>query len=305
MNYSTKTWLLHAPGNTGNRAASRSMLLAVVMIALVLLPNAGYSETAAVKAYRQQLLHDWAWANESWSGNDVPYQQIMAEIDQTVAKGQNLSQLLTNDKALARDSRANPIAQFRWAYLAYKMSNLPGVINKDDIIGLSINALGRPSSPRSYHYDRLRYLMLHQIGAPDYHMVPLGKRLLKLEPDNRLIMLGIILDLGFPGENVADRPMRQVLIDRKEALTLAQRYVDRFPTSPKGYLVLGDIYSDVFLSTNDPHDRDNTILALKKGMSLLPADSASVQQTQIFIKRVKDGLALYKGMYVYKDSLPQ
>lgn len=304
MNYSTKTWLLHAPGNTGNTAASRSMLLAVVMIALVLLPNAGYSETAAVKAYRQQLLHDWAWANESWSGNDVPYQQIMAEIDQTVAKGQNLSQLLTNDKALARDSRANPIAQFRWAYLAYKMSNLPGVINKDDIIGLSINALGRPSSPRSYHYACLRYLMNHEIGAWDYHMATLGKRLLKREPDNRLIMLGIIDDLSDPRDNV-DRPTSQVLRERKEALALAQQYAARFPTSPGGYLALGGIYSEEYRSTNDPHARDNTISALKKGMRLLPADSASVQQTQIFIKRVKDGLALYKGMYVYKDSLPQ
>ena len=228
----------------------------------------------------------------------------MAEIDKSLQEKENVNRLLNNYKGLAGDSPANPVAQFRWAYLGYKMALQPGKDSKLDTIGLSADALARPQSPHSYSYDRLRYLLMHQMGDADYHLVTIGSRLLKRNPQNQAIMLYIIQDLNDSRDDV-DRSATQIKLDRQKALMLVKQYVTRFPKSPGGYAVLGQVYSQMFLSTNNSADKSRAILALKQYASMIPAGSASFAQTEVFIKRIEDGLGIYNGVYVYKDNLPR
>lgn len=284
------------------RVPHRTMF--VVVLSLLLMPKLVCADQVGSEAYHRQLLQTWSWAREDWSGDDAPYQQVMSEIDRVVTKGKNLDLLLTNYKVSAGYSIANPIPQFRWAYMGYKISLLPNRTSDTDPIGLSADALARPQSPHSYSYDRLKYLIWHQIGAYNYHMVGIGKRLLRLDPSNQRIMLWTITDLTDSRDDF-DRSKHRVAIDRAEALTLAKRYVTRFPQSPGGYSALGNVYSEMFLSANSPADRKNAVLALKQYAKMVSPNTAAFDQTQIFIKRIEGGLALYHGRYIYKDSLPQ
>ena len=138
----------------------------------------------------------------------------------------------------------------------------------------------------------------------DYHLASIGSRLLKHDPQNQAIMLYIIQDLNDSRDDV-DRSVAQVKLDRQKALMLAKQYVTRFPSSPGGYSVLGAVYSEMFLSTNNAADKGYAILALKRYEGMVPAGSASFAQTEVFIKRIEDGLGVYNGVYVYKDSLPR
>ena len=160
------------PGNKTHKMSKSAVIIAwqlplllTVAFVLVGLPSVVYAETAAVNTYRHNLMQRWAWTKENWSGDDTPYQQTMAEIDKSLQEKENVNRLLNNYKGLAGDSPANPVAQFRWAYLGYKMALQPRESGKMDMIGFSVDALARPQSPHSYSYDRLDICLCTRLGT--------------------------------------------------------------------------------------------------------------------------------------------
>ena len=264
--------------------------------------NAAHAGDSTANAYRQHLLQEWAWTREAWTGSDTTYQSIMSEVDKSIAQHENLDRLLGNYKALAKDSRTNPVPQFRWAYLAYKMAVLRGT---SDPIGLSLHALGQAVSPHSYSYDRLRYLLSHRTGnGYDYHMVSLGQRLLKRDPTNKQLMLFVIRDLDDSRDNL-DRPKSRVLSDRKQALSLAKKYIARFPQGPGGYGVLSEVYSSSYYATGDPQAQTDTLAALHEYLQRLPANSKDADLARTFQKKVEHGVVPYRGKYAWKDMMPR
>lgn len=280
-----------------------SILATFAMVTFFLIgpQNAAHAGDSTTNAYRQHLLQQWAWTRETWAGSDKTYQSIMSEVDKSIAQHENLDQLLGNYKALAKDSRTNPDPQFRWAYLAYKMSVMRAT---SDPVGLSLHALGRAASPHNYYYDRLRYLLSHQIGNSDYHLVSLGQRLLKREPNNKQLMLDVIRDLNDSRDDLG-RSESQVLTDRKRALSLAKQYIARFPQSPAGYGVLSEVYSSSYYATGNTQAQTDTLAALHEYLQRLPANSKDADLAMIVQKRVEHGVVPYLGKYAWKDMMPR
>jgi hypothetical protein len=278
------------------------VVLSFLWVANISLQCKGQSNQAARQNYSNQLAQRWAWANESWTGDDGPYRIIMSEIDQAITGNDDLEQLLTQYKSLAGKKRTDPQSQFRWAYLGYRMSLLPkNLDNGISKIGLSLDAMEYAPSPHSYLYDRLRYQAMHLITS-DYHMQKLGLRLLKCEPENRQILLDLVHDLSNNGDDI-DRSKAQVLADQSRALALAKQYVNHYPEDPEGYSALGLIYSLIYLSNNSPTDQSKSVAAFNEELKHTSPDSIHYQVAQFLIKKVQSGLVKYNGQYIYRETM--
>ncbi len=289
------------------RIPKHSCLLAVLILLWIVnssSPCMSQGNKAARQAYRNQLAQRWAWATEAWTGADGPYRQIMSDVDQAVAGRGDLERLLTQYKLAAGKNRADPEVQFRWAYLAYRMSILPENADKGvNKVGLSLNALEHAPSPHSYLYDRMHYLALH-LFTSDYHMQYLGLRLLKRDPGNNHLMLAYIHDLSDERDDV-DRSKMQVVTDQSQALVLANRYVSRYPEDPDGYSALGLVYSLIYLSNNSPTDQASAVAAFNEELKHTSPGSNQYQIARQFIKKLKGGLVRFNGQYVYRETMPR
>jgi hypothetical protein len=246
----------------------------------------------------------WSWANETWGNNDKPYQETKADIDKALVQGQDLEKLLDKYKSAALDSPTNPVEQFRWAYLAYRISLLPQNQDKGvDKIGLSLEAMYRPVSPHSYEYDRLRFLMESYLTS-NYELIGLGRRLIQRDPQNQDIQFYAIRNLSDP-KDWGDRTSLGIVSSQKQALLLLQTFIQKYPTSSSGYNLLGGLYSEMYLKSNNPADRDHAVAALRQYQKMVALDSIAYQNAQFFIKKVQNGLVKYNGQYIYRETMPR
>ena len=101
------------------------MLLAITaLICGLVKPSDGQANEAFRDAYRKQLQKQWAWTKQSWTGDDLPYHQIMANADKAFLIKDDPEKLLATYKREAKAKPTDPITQFRSAYLIYRMAPL-------------------------------------------------------------------------------------------------------------------------------------------------------------------------------------
>ena len=282
------------------------LLMTLLVTAIGVKPGYGQANQALRDTLRKQTVKEWAWANEDWVGNDASYRQVMADIDRSMSLSKDMSQSLINAKAEAGDRRFDPVAQFRWGYLSYRIAHLPENRNKRaSLIGYALFAISKAPSPHTYSYDRLRYLMLHDLVGAEYHMQHLGERLLKKEPNSQDIMLDIILDFNDFYDNAIDLPETKVVTDRKKALVLAKQFVNRYPTNAYGYFALGSVYETSYLRSGNQTDRDNALFMYKRHLQSLTPSSPNYSFVLDKIKSLQDGVVALNGGYAYKDRMPR
>ena len=175
--------------------------------------------------------------------------------------------------------------QFRWGYAMLEapyagIKLQPGPYNDYHTVG---RALGRPKSPQSYLYARLRFVLM----SLEYEYVPLkdlGMRLLERNAEDtpvKTYLIPYLSDLGDAEE-------------RKLALKYAQQLVEKYPAWLGAYSTLADYYQTSFMRFGEIAAADKSIAAYQKFISLTSEaqqdQRASALQAIEMIERKKEKL---------------
>lgn len=265
------------------------------------------SNDPVAQAARAELAARFAWADESWSGDDGPYRRIRDEIDCLVTTGQKPEALALTYGVQARTRRSDPEAVFRWAYAAYVAASVPhlSVAEKYQRLGLSVSTMARPASPHSYQYDRIRYLLevfISPVG--DYHLIQMGERLLQREPNNREFFYDYVKNLS-DGGDAWDRPYSRVHADLQKALSLAKTDLQAHPNDARLYRLIGDVYYAQWRHDNAQANAQSATQAYRRYLQLTtePDNRTHAERSLVALQH---GQVRWKdGSYVLRDLLPQ
>lgn len=241
------------------------------------------ARTEAIKARLKaeadvQLRIAFAWTSQAWTGDDQPYQRIRSEIDQAIAQKKNPDRLMQQYGLLAQKNPADPQAQFRWGCAAFAAAMQPSVSDIEGtgkLIGPR-SALDHAPSPKTYEYNRLRYLMA-AYSSPVPHLKALGDRLLRRDPTDDVVLFfqGGILNYS------------QLPADRQRARAYAENYLRRFPKKPGPYSLLASIhYRDAFLN-HSSIDADKAITAYRRYLELEPSNSGTRGEVDYLIQNLQ------------------
>lgn len=190
---------------------------------------------SSAQAKKNKPPYHWSnhfeWTSEEWRGNNKPYQTARDQINQALASQPTSGKaLLAKYQSVAKAHPGNPLALFRWAYLSLRLAPTPQSVGEDGL-DLIRDAFARPSSPHTYDYTRLRYL-LYQHSSPDQRLISLGARLLKHNPDDLSVRYAYLSSLRNSSK----------LSDRQTALAEIQKIIQQHPKEATPYALLGSIY---------------------------------------------------------------
>lgn len=221
----------------------------------------------------------WKWTTEQWTGSDVPFAKIRQEVKEVRTKG-NLNKAYLKKLEEAANQRSDDAeTQFRWGY-AMLEAPYAGINLKSgpysDYYSV-VRALGRPKSPHSYLYARLRFVLM----SLEYEYAPLknlGIRLLNRNPEDTPVKTYLISYLSDLGD----------VEERKLALKYAQQLVSKYPRWAGAYSILGSYYQTSFLRYDEIDAANKSIAAYQKFISLLPkSDQAQRVRTLQAIKIIE------------------
>ena len=174
----------------------------------------------------------WDWTTDTWNGDDKPYQQARNSIDQAVAADQNLAVRLNRYKVQAQSKPNDPLALFRWAYVAYQvMLTQKSRIAKVKALDGVQEAFYHTPSAHTYNYARMQFLIVN-FYVPYRQAVPVAERLLKTNADDYLVnytLASIYL------ESYASP-------DFYRAFTICNRLKHLYPKKASVYALTGEAY---------------------------------------------------------------
>lgn len=202
--------------------------------------------------------HDWA--NEPWSGNNKPYQQVRSDMERALASGQDMESLRIKYGLLAQQHPDNPVAQLQWAYAA-SMSithKTDGGKAQGKMYGVA-EALAHVRSPRAYDYARERFLIEVWFDRTN-GLENLGERLLAHSPADYNVQYDYIRVL-----NWSPRPNA-----RQKAIAQAEQLIGRYPHKPSPYTLLAGIYTERWWNTHDKGDANKALAYFQKYLQLAP-----------------------------------
>jgi len=136
-------------------------------------------------------------------------------------------------------------------------------------------ALAEPPSPKSYQYDRLRFVMAmrwqQMQGVGD-----LALRLLKRNPNDYEVQFYSISALfgGTPAQ-------------RQAALRVAQQIERKKPNTAVAYYSLGTAYWGLFMLNRRRADGDKAVEYIQKELSLLPNNYAGRTEVEDLIRTIR------------------
>jgi hypothetical protein len=259
------------------------------VIALFLLGVSVEAQNSAPKISKDRLLGglpsssflpSMEWVKEPWMGNDKPFvalrQRLDAEAKQRKGKTNLLTVWVNSYAEQARRKPKDAKAQFAWGYSAttaqrngWKLQNgygLPRVISQ---------ALAQPASPKSYQYDRLRFVMAmrwqQMQGVGD-----LALRLLKRNPDDYEVQYFSIAAL-FGGTPV----------QRQAALRIARQIEQKKPNTTIAYAALANAYWGLFMLNKRRTDGDKAIAYIQKELALRPVNYAGRAEAEDLIQTIR------------------
>jgi len=173
------------------------LIVAGVMALFVIAPTA-YAGRNLPATGTQKPTIDWSWTTEEWTGNSQPYQQIQTEVQKLSEKKQLTNEVLQKQKVAAHQKPSDPQAQFRWGYAAWSVAAAtPDLIERARLLKGVANALDLASSPRTYEYARLRFIMEAR-EAPFNELKRVGQRLVERNANDHYVKyyLVAVLDPG-------------------------------------------------------------------------------------------------------------
>ena len=146
----------------------------------------------------------WDWATVPWDGNEKPYQQMRATIDNAITGGRKPQDLVFLYENPARQNLNDPKAQFKRAYAAYLAAKQTDDAEGERILGEPRTSLILAPFPKTYEYARLIFLTEDYLGMPNSRLQEVSKRLLKRDPSDTAVKYAAARNLIF-STNPADR----------------------------------------------------------------------------------------------------
>ena len=266
------------------RAATHLGFFLVALAAAVSFGQAATVESLSHLSSRQEqtwyVTHPQGWTAEPWVGDDQPYQQLREGIDKAAANPQSLQVLITRYKAQAKEWPDDPKAVYAWAYAIWDTDDPKASWNDiyHQLAPLRL-PLANVSSPHTYNYSRLRFLIESWI-RPDIRLKPLGERLAQRDPKDFSVVYHFIqvMQSSYTPQN------------ENESLAYAHELVRWHPEMSSSYSALGGVHLTAF-DHNKKHghaDAVQAIAAYQQYLRLAPGDDPWRAQAETLIKDIHD-----------------
>jgi hypothetical protein len=185
--------------------------------------------------------------------------------------------ILAERKGSAEQQPRDPLAQFGWAFAAYRAAKDAQTFAEHDAkLKGTREALSRVPSPRAYEYARLRFLIENSV-APVVGLLPLGKRLLSRNPGDSEVKYFVRRLLSWSPS----------LGDKTTALQYARDLVKVEPQNGRYRAALGAAYKNLFDKTGNPALADNAIAAYRESIQLSPPNSEWREWAEHLIKGIE------------------
>jgi len=204
-----------------------------------------------------------------------------------IGKGAKPDALLAKYKKQAQSHPQNTTMQFKRAYATYCV--IEELHHKKEIrhqLEGVAEAMGLPVSPKSYQYNRMRYLMLvrHTRWSGNWFLVEFGKRLVKRNAKDWDVKYYLTYDL-LNSQNETDWKVTAIQYSREIQKT--------FPNRSSSYWLLGWNYRILSMDNHNPNFCDYAITNFQKFMKMAPKDSESREQAPRLIGQLKKDKARY------------
>jgi len=230
------------------------------------------------------------WANEPWTGDDTPYQNIERDTDKALASTWSIGNLLEQASVLAQQQPTDPQAQFRWSYMARQVVLAQP---KSYDYGSSLQAisvvLAHADSPKTYSYARLRFLLGRQNPA----LTEVGERLLQRNPNDVSVKYHLSDDYSalFSERSQLNRDHAVDPQLKQRALTLAEQVIAANPSDPDYRRALAAVYVSSFADKKNPQDATNALAAYQQYLKMAPADDSFRPQCQGIVVGLQEYLS--------------
>lgn len=229
-----------------------------------------------------------AWANEPWTGDDAPYQRIERDGDASLASTWSVGGLLEQASVPARQNPTDPQAQFRWSYLARQVILAqPRSYNWEEATEAIAVTLARATSPKTYSYARLRFLVTRQ--APD--LTGLGERLLQRDPNDASVKVRLSEDYSalFSRKSQQTHEVDPKL--KQRALALVEQLIVASPSNPDYHGSLAAVYVSSFVDRKNPEDAAKALAAYQDFLRLDSPDDYFRQQCRSIVAMLQEYLS--------------
>lgn len=239
--------------------------------------------------------HYWAvkpysgWASDPWTGDDAPYERIEHDADEALKNGGTVGNLLEQYSLQAQQKPTDPQAQFQWSYLAREVilaqpHRSDWELDSQEVISV---LLARAVSPKTYSYDRLRFLEARQ----DPNVTELGERLLKRDPNDVSVKYALINDYS---GLFSEKSQKSHTVDPKlkqRALVLAQQIIHVEPLNPDYHVALAGVYVSSFEDHKNADDAAAAIAAYEDYFKLVPPEDFERKRRQIIVNELQSYLS--------------
>ena len=225
----------------------------------------------------------WDWTTDAWDGNDKPYQQARAVIDQAEDAHHNLNVLLSQYKAQAQSRPDDPLALFRWAYTGYQLmlAGKSRTAQFHALDGIQELFYHTPSA-HTYNYARIQFL-IGEFYTSNHQAVPVAKRLLKVTKNDYPVQycLGAIYLNDYVHPNYG------------EVLAICDYLKQLYPRKSSLYTLSGEVYVLRWHQEKNVAFAQGVVDNYKKYLELAPPDDEFRKRAQCIIKefepRTKSG----------------
>ena len=223
---------------------------AVAQVRLSSVSSAGLSNTSQ-------------WMTESWTGNTRPYKRAMSEVRGAIGAARDPAAVVASYKAAAQRNPQDALAQFRWAYSAYRINHTDPAIRASGELSQAAQALASVASPKMYEFARLRFVLEAMPGGYIYPLKTVGMRLLKRDPMDKEVKYWLTQVLD-------DGPSDQ---DHQQALSYSQELTHSKGYEVYGYQALGWTYFVILGESHRQQDGDAAIAAYRQAERYAPSDA--------------------------------
>ena len=226
--------------------------------------------------YKQYVPASWAWMQEKWTGNNLPYRKARQELDSVLNANKNRPLLIQKVREQYNRKPNEALALFRWAYVAFWS---PSTVKKPERYDI-LRAFDRIASPHVYDYTRIHFL-LESDTVPDPKLKAAGARLTEHDLTDRLNFLYQATMLSYSDS----------LDDRKLAVEYADGLCAESPENPMRVSAAGSCYSCLWLKTKKPADAVKAITYYQKFLKIASPTDEFIPIAKACIKEMQDELA--------------
>ena len=285
-----------------------SLLSAIVVIAIQMLPPKPAQACARpIDAHE----NDYTWQKESWTGSDASFLAARLIIDNRFQESNAAERMnwLDTYRRAAYDSPQSADAQFNWAYIAFLIMRQREFQqtyeqNQQLICGI-FEWMAQPSSPKSFEYTRLRFIMRAFAAEYDnldpvqvktdgkYESIPRGdfqdlrdglaERLIEYAPKDILLK-----------RYAALYTRRISMSDSMKVMKYAQEVQKAFPKRPDSYWLLAIAWRGHHSYTYGSSDIDKAISYFRRFQKMVSKSSQHWYSAEQEVSLEETSRATYK-----------